>query len=502
MNARTNRFRMKAKLSIASAWIFVLAAGCATSHPKATERVPDPVAAVSPQAVGAPTPIVPPTTVTLTSDPLKELGVHFQWEDHTLPNGLRVILVRDPTAPVIAYQTWFKVGSVDEKPGLTGLAHLFEHLMFKGTPKYGANSFLTQLEARGAEVNAYTTRDYTVYHETFTPELLEKVIDMESDRMSNLVLSPEIVTTEKQVVLEERRLRVENSPGGKMQEALWALSYQTHPYRFPTIGIPDDVINVPLEQVIAFYRQHYQPGNATIIAVGNFDPAEMLRLITTHYGPIAGRARPARSIPDEPEAKGEKRLVIRDNVASPSLVWSFRSSAASNEDTYALDVLSTILFDGTSSRAYQRLEEELDWVLGISGMNFTPTFPGIFSVSATMKGNLPPEMAEKELERMVRAVQAEGVTEKELERARRILTVQLVQSLRSTTGLANLLGTVTLILGDPARFQDDLSKYAKVTADQVQAVARKYLVPNSRTVVTLLPNRAADSNKGDEGSHE
>ena len=173
-----------------------------------------------------------------------DLGVNVPMQIEKLSNGLQIIMVEDHTVPVISYQTWYKVGSVDEKPGYTGMAHLFEHLMFKGTPRYPEKQFFLQLEAKGAEVNAYTTRDYTVYYENFVPTLLEKVIDMESDRMANLTLSDEVLNTERMVVFEERRMRTDNTPEGRMQEEIWKLAYRRHPYQWPVIGYPEDLLRI------------------------------------------------------------------------------------------------------------------------------------------------------------------------------------------------------------------------------------------------------------------
>src|SRR5262249_37098834 len=186
------------------------------------------------------------------------LGINLTLRQEKLSNGLTVILVEDHTVPIVSYQTWYRVGSVDETPGNTGISHLFEHLMFKGTPKYGPKQFFLQLEAKGAEVNAFTTRDYTVYYENFVPDLLEKVIDMESDRMANLDINEEVLGSERLVVLEERRLRTDNAPEGKMQEALWSLAYKIHPYQWPVIGYPQDLLSITVPRLVSYFKSHYQ----------------------------------------------------------------------------------------------------------------------------------------------------------------------------------------------------------------------------------------------------
>lgn len=420
-----------------------------------------------------------------------ELGVNLPMRVEKLSNGLQVVMVEDHTVPVISYQTWFKVGSVDEKPGYTGMAHLFEHLMFKGTPKYPEKQFFIQLESKGAEVNAYTTRDYTVYYENIVPTLLERVIDMESDRMANLTLSDQVLNTERMVVFEERRMRTESTPEGKMQEALWRLSYHRHPYQWPVIGYPEDLLRITTDDLKAFFKAHYQPANATVVIVGDFNPDNVMKLIKTYYGPIERQDRPPRKIADEPEQGEERRLVMRDEVGNDRLMIAYHVPSALEDDAYALDVLSNILFEGTNSRGHRRLIEETETSLGVSGTNYTPTYSGLFIISTTLQKGKKAEKAEELLNGLIREVQESGVTNEEVKRAVRQLTVQAVDGVRTPYGLGSLIGTVQVILGDPYQFGSDLAKYLKVTPADVKRVAQKYLIPNNRSVVTLLPEKGS-----------
>ena len=336
-------------------------------------------------------------------------------------------------------------------------------------------------------MNAFTTRDYTVYHETITPELLDLVIDMESDRLQNLKLDEETLNTERQVVLEERRMRTDNVPGGKIQEALWALAFRQHPYRWPVIGVVEDLYRMTLEQILDYFKAHYQPGNATLVVVGDFKAGLVLEKITRAYGTIPGRPRPAREIVVEPVQNEEHRLILRDHVASERFAQAYPITSATDEDSYALDILANVLFEGTSSRAYRRLVEEKDIMISISGTAFTPTYPGLFIVSGTMKGTLPGGAAETILDELIREIQEKGVTPEEVQVAVKQLTVQMVDNVRTYHGLAQLIGTVMMIFEDPARFAEDLTKYSRVTAADVRRVAQNYLIPNHRSVVTLLP---------------
>ncbi|MBC7691073.1 MAG: insulinase family protein [Methylotenera sp.] len=462
-----HRFSVTAGLTLAL--LMTSGLSCTTAHKKPDSALPGPAA-----------------SATKPSE-LQNLGINLDLQKRTLSNGLTVLMVEDHTVPVISYQSWFKVGSVDERPGITGIAHLFEHLMFKGTPKYGAKEFFLQLEARGASVNAYTTRDYTVYHETFTPNLTDRVIDMESDRMAHLTLNEEAFKTERQVVFEERRLRTDNSPGGRVQEALWALAYHTHPYSWPVIGYPEDLGRMTVEDLKKFFATYYQPGNATIVIVGDFKTDLMFEKIKKAYGGIAGHKRSKRDIPEEKEQNEERRLVLYDQVATERLSLAYHASGAENDDSYALDVLANVLFAGTNSRGHQKLVEEMQIASDVSGVAYTPTYPGLFMMTATMKGKHVATEAEARLEALVRDIQLKGVTEEEIRFAVRQLTVQVVDSVRTAHGLGTLIGTVQMVFDDPQRFAEDLAKYLKVTSDDVKRVANQYLLPNHRSVVTLKP---------------
>lgn len=418
------------------------------------------------------------------------MGIHLgkiDVEVRKLSNGLKVILVEDHHVPLVSYQTWFRVGSVDEKPGNTGISHLFEHLMFKGTPQYGPRQFFEQLEAKGAEVNAFTTRDYTVYYENFVPALLDKVIEMEADRMANLSIQEDVLNTEKKVVLEERRLKIENSPGGKIDEALWKMAYGNHPYAWPVIGYPEDLTATTLSQVIDYFKTHYQPANASLVVVGDFDGDALFDKIKNYYGKIPERPRPKREIEPLGEQKEERRLILRDLVASERFAHAYPISSADNEDSYALDVLTNILFYGTSSRAHRLLIEEKNIAIGISGYSFTPRYPGLMILNVTMKNGIPAAEGERLIHQLIEEVKMSGVTEDEIKMAVKQLTVQLVDGIRTPYGLGILLGAVDAVLGDPLRYEEDVSKYFKVTDADIRRVARNYLIPNHRSVVTLIP---------------
>lgn len=429
----------------------------------------------------------------------EELGIRIEPKLKKLSNGLAVILVEDHTVPIVSYQTWFRVGSVDEAPGITGISHLFEHLMFKGTPKFGPKEFFRRLEAKGAEVNAFTTRDYTAYYENFTPGLLPQVIEMEADRMMNLTLTEDVLASERQVVMEERRMRTDNSPEGRMQEALWGLAFRYHPYRWPVIGDPADLASIRLEEVKKYYQTHYAPSSAAVVVVGDIDPAATFAAIQKNYGSLPSVTAPKREVTAEPEQKEERRMTLYDEVSAERFGFAYRITSAHENDSFALDVLANILFDGTSSRAYRLLVEEKNVALGVGGAAFTPAYPGLFLINGTMKNGASSDQAEKLLDEAIREVQEKGVSEEEIRIAIRQLTIQLVNSVRTPNGLGNVLGTIYTVFGNLDRFEGEVERYLKVTPADVRRVAQKYLVPNNRTVVVLVPKRTADGSKGRSG---
>ncbi len=419
-------------------------------------------------------------------------GVKFEAQLHSLSNGLTVIFVEDHTVPVISYQTFVRAGSVDEEPGKTGIAHLFEHLMFKGTEKYGSKEFFKKLETRGASVNAYTTRDYTVYHETFIPPLLDTVIELESDRLANLKVTQKALDIEKQIVFEERRLRTENSPSGKMNEALWNSAFRLHPYQNPIIGYPLDLARLTAEDLNDFFKTYYIASNIALVVVGDFEPNEVLKKIKKAYGELPEQKPPERKIVAEPNRESETRLQLYDHVASDRLMIAYPIVSAFDDEAYSLDVLANILFEGTHSRGQLSLVESEGFFLSLGGSAFTPTFPGLFLIQGTLAKGFSAEHGESKIYHLLSQIQTEGVTQSEVKKAVRQLSLEIVDTVRTPYGLAQLIGTAQMVLGDAKRFSKDLEKYHEVTPEKVKKVATKYFDPNNRTVVIMSPESYRD----------
>jgi predicted Zn-dependent peptidase len=407
-----------------------------------------------------------------------------------LPNGLQIRLLPSDAVPTVSFYTFFRVGSRNERPGITGISHLFEHMMFNGASKYGPGQFDAVLESNGGTSNAYTSTDITVYYEDFMAEALETVMDLESDRMRSLSVTPKMLASERGVVIEERLSRVENEIGGLMDEELSTLLWKAHPYRWPVIGWMKDIKNITREDCLEYFRTFYAPNNATLYIAGDFDPKQALALIKKYFGSIkAGPPIPA-VLDAEPEQLGERRAEIHYPAQAPSVMLAWRGPKASDEDTLVLDVLQYALSVGQSSRFNRALVYEQEVAVSVA-VDWTWRFdPGSFLIGVELKPGADPKDCEKAVYAQIDKVIKEGIEPHELEKAKNNLAAHLYRELATNNGRAHALGTYEVMLGS---WRDGLalaSRYATVTAAQVQAAAAKYLAPNLRSVVTLIPTEA------------
>lgn len=404
-----------------------------------------------------------------------------------LPNGLKVRLLPSDAVPTCSFYTFFRVGARNERPGITGISHLFEHMMFNGAKKYGPGQFDRVLESNGGTSNAYTSNDVTVYYEDFMAEALEKVIDLESDRMRSLQVTPKMLESERQVVMEERRLRVDNEIGGLMDEELSTLVWKAHPYRWPVIGWMKDIENIKREDCLEYFRTFYAPNNATLFVSGDFDPRQALALIKKYYGDIKAGPPLPPVLDAEPEQKGERRAEVRHPAQAPSLMIAWRGPSAHEEDTLVLDVLQYALSVGQSSRLTRALVFEQELAVGIS-VDWSWRFdPGAFTVVMELKQDGDPKQAEAALYAELEKVAKDGLDERELEKAKNNLSAHLLRELATNNGRAHALGTYELMLGDWRAGLRLPERYEAITGEQVRAAAAKYLTAQKRAVVTLVP---------------
>ena len=404
-----------------------------------------------------------------------------------LPNGLRVRLLPERSALTVSYYTFFQVGSRNECLGRTGMSHLFEHMMFNGAAKYGPKEFDRVLESRGGSSNAYTSNDLTAYYEDFASDALDTVVDLESDRMRSLALTPETLEQERQVVKEERRLRTENSVFGLMEEQLEALVFLAHPYRWPVIGWMDDIERITREDCAAFFQTYYAPGNASIYAVGDLDPDRALNVIERSYGDIPAGPRPQPVPQGEPPQKGERRAAVRYPAQAPALLVGWRGPAARSPDCAPLDVLQTALAVGESSRLKRRLVEEEELAVSIQISWGWRIDPGVFVVYAELTPGADRGRAESVLWEEIDRVATRGIGAAELRRAQRLLRSSVLHELATHNGIAHALGQAEALLGDWREAGRALELYAAVTPRDVRRVAEAWLDPGRRCVVTLEP---------------
>jgi zinc protease len=405
----------------------------------------------------------------------------------TLDNGLRVLLLEDHRSPIVSFQVWYRVGSRNEPRGATGMAHLLEHMMFKGTPAHGPREFARLVEQNGGQDNAFTTQDVTAYFVDIAADRIDLVLDLEADRMENLLLDPRAVEAERQVVIEERRTRTEDDPEGFLGEQVSALAFQAHPYGQPVVGWKEDLERITAADLRAFYRTYYVPNNAVVVAVGDFRAPDLLEKIRARFGriPRGPNPPPVRAI--EPPQAGERRVIVRRQARLPVVYLAWHVPNHTSEDAAALEVLSTILSSGRTSRLYRHLVYERRLALDAGGdYSYFSLDPSLFWFWATpMPGQTPEALEQALLEEMAR-LRSEPVAEEELARARNQTEASFVFAQDSIHRRASLLARFEMI-GGWAKKDAYLERIRAVTAADIQRVARTWFPPDRKNVGVLLP---------------
>ena len=408
-----------------------------------------------------------------------------------LGNGLTVLVLTDASAPVTAYYTWFNVGSRHERPGKTGLAHLFEHLMFGETEHLGAGVFDRKLEESGAETNAATWVDWTYYHELLPADRVRLAVKLEAERMQHLVLREPQVASEKEVVANERRYRVDDDVEGIANEMLYKAAFERHPYGWPTIGWMQDIQGFTPEDCTAFYRTYYAPNNATVVVVGDVRERTLLLAIRDAYGAIPSQPVPAEDILPEPTQLAERRLELKRPAASEKLLIAFKGPALGDADHATLSVLSEVLFGGRAARLYRTLVVDRELALDLRGWVSTFRDPGLFECWATARGSHTAEEIRPVMDEAFARARDEVVGEDELARAKARLELGSLQQLETMAGKAEQIGFFETVLGDPTHAFRRVEAFRRVTAGDLRRVARRYLVDTSRTVLRVIPDTGA-----------
>ena len=412
----------------------------------------------------------------------------LQYELITLPNGLTVVLSPDHSTPIVHVELWYHVGSKDEKPGRTGFAHLFEHMMFKGSKNVDPEEHASILASIGGQSNAYTTDDATVFWQTVPSQYLPLVLWMEADRMATLRIERRTLENEREVVKEERRLRIDNQPFGRLSEILYSNFYTVSPYRHPTIGSMKDLDAASVEDVRDFHQSFYVPGNATIAIVGDFDMAQAKELVTRYFGrvPKSNRVIP-REYPREKPSTAERRVVVNENWPLPAVIVAYPITYDGHPDSYPLHLTSKILSDGESSRIYKSLVYEKQIALSAFGGGNIIEEPNLFFAVALVAPGRTHDEVEKALIAEFDKLRAEPIAERELQRAKNQFFRDYIVDRESIRGKAGQLAHAVVIHGDVTTADGEVEIFTNMKVSDLQRVAKTYFTPESRMVLKILP---------------
>jgi zinc protease len=408
----------------------------------------------------------------------------------TLDNGLRVLLLEDHRSPIVSVQLWYRVGSRNEQRGATGLAHFLEHMMFKGTAAHPRGAFSEVVERNGGKNNAFTTQDVTSYYVNIAADRVDLILDLEADRMRNLTLDPKDIDSERQVVIEERRTRTEDDPAGFLGEAVSAIAFKAHPYGQPIVGWMEDLGRITPAQIRAFYNTYYVPGNAILVAAGDFKGPELMEKIKRRFGAIARGTDPPSVTAVEPGQDGERRVTLRRPEARLPVVYlAWPVPNYTSADAAALELLSTVLSSGRASRLYRHLVYERQLALDAGGdYSYFSFDPNVFWFWATPLPGQTPETLEKELLAEMERLRSEPVTDEELTRAKNQTEAGFVFQDDSIHRRASLLARFEL-LGGYAKKDDFLRSIRGLTAADLQRVAKSWFPPDLKNVGILLPKK-------------
>jgi zinc protease len=422
-------------------------------------------------------------------------GAKLSVERFELANRLELLLCEDHSAPVVAYHTWFHVGSRHEQPGKTGLAHLFEHLMFNEVEGLSPGQFDRMLEEAGAENNAMTWLDWTEYTISVPASQLPLVVGLEADRMARLVLREPQVSSEKEVVANERRYRVEDDVEGSVSELLWATAFTRHAYRWPTIGWMQDIQGFTTDDCQLFYRTYYAPNNATLVVAGDVTEPELLRLVTRAYGKLPPSSLPLEDVRPEPPQTEERRREVVKPTATDKLMLGYHGPALGDFDHAAVTVLGELLFGGRASRMHRRLVRQLEVASDVRVFVGPFRDPGLIEVFASARKGRRAEELLDALDEEFRRVSEEPVSREEIDRACARIELSLLASLDTAEGKASNIGFYNAVLRRPAAAFERLESMRRVSASDLRRVARRFLVPQCRSLVFVR----ADSREAEEG---
>jgi zinc protease len=415
----------------------------------------------------------------------ENIKLEFPVEKFVLSNGMTFLLHENHRIPMISYQTWFRVGSKDEVAGESGLAHMLEHMMFKGAKKYTDKDFDRILHENGIINNAFTNYDYTGYYENLPSSKLELIMDIEVDRLMNLAPTDGHLQKEREVVKEERRMRTDNNPEGIAWENAMAKVFAGSTYGIPVIGTMDDINNYNVDKLKKFFAKWYRPSNAVVILVGDFDTVVVRKLIKKYYSDLPGDKTPGHSKLNFEEPKESKITNIKYPVQSAEMIYSFRTVESGNDDGYALDLLANILSEGKSSRLFQRVVYKDQVALNVGGGNYSLKDSGVFYINVTLKPGQSVEKVKTIIVDELKKIAIQGVREDELQKVKNGVISDYVNSLQTLDGKARILAINEILFGDYSVFFKDLKKYRLVTIADIKLAAQKYLKETRQNLVVV-----------------
>jgi zinc protease len=412
----------------------------------------------------------------------------LQYDLSTLPNGLTLVLSEDHSTPIVHVQIWYHVGSKNEKAGRTGFAHLFEHMMFKGSANVGPEEHTSVIASVGGQSNAYTTDDETVFWETVPSQYLPLALWLEADRMASLRVDEATFGNEREVVKEERRMRVDNQPYGRLNEIIYDQAFTAHPYKHPTIGSMVDLEAASIEDVRDFYHTYYVPANATVVIVGDFESAQAKDLATRYFGRVPRADHPVpRDIPSEPKQTAERRITLTEPWPLPAVVVAHHITYDGHPDSYPLHIASKVLSDGQSSRIFQKLVYEKQLAVAAFGGANLIEDPNLFYAVAIVQPGKKPEDAIQALIAELDRLKAEPISEHELQRTKNQFARDYILGRESNQQKALQLAHAVVIHHDIATADGEFDIFQHVTAADVQRVANTYFTPENRLILTIMP---------------
>lgn len=427
-------------------------------------------------------------------------NVRVDFKETTLKNGLRVIVVEDHSAPVVSISLTYNVGSRNERQGRTGFAHLFEHMMFKGSENIGSGEHFILVFNNGGTMNGTTNEDRTNYFEELPANQLDLALFLEADRMRSLAITKENLDNQRNAVQEERRLGVDNQPYGKSGELQQELIYDNFAYKHSVIGSMDDLNAATVEDVAAFFKMYYAPNNAVLTLVGDFKTADALAKIRTNFESIPRQPDPPAVDMAEPQQKEERRANVDDVLArAPRVDLAYKAVAGNSADFYALQVLANVLQSGQSSRLYQKLVKEKEMVTSVGGFMDEKRGIGAFYTSATLRPGFKTEDVEETIYAEIERLKKDPIADWELQKAKNTTRRNFINGLQSSLFLAISIGQYAVYYNEPGLINVRLDKVAAVTKEDVRRVANKYLADTNRTVVVTIPKPMAKSATGTSG---